>query len=158
MALNYGNFDGPSRSGITTTGAAVAFTFAKNVTTAKEATLFAPAGNAEPTFGIFMDAAAVGDPVSVAFGGTGRLIVDGNAAAIAVGDYLDSDASGLIAQDVAGQSSATRVAAINFGDSGDADQVAANRRTEAIMQFKAEHKIANFTDAALAYSKANPGK
>ena len=94
MALNYGNFDGPSRSGITTTGAAVAFTFAKNVTTAKEATLFAPAGNAEPTFGIFMDAAAVGDPVSVAFGGTGRLIVDGNAAAIAVGDYLDSDASG----------------------------------------------------------------
>jgi hypothetical protein len=94
MSLNYGNFDGPSRSGITTTGAAVAFRFAKNVTTAKEATLFAPAGNAEQTFGIFMDAAAVGDPVSVAFGGIGRLCVDGNAAAIAAGDYLDSDAAG----------------------------------------------------------------
>jgi len=94
MSLNYGNFDGPSRSGTMTTGAAVAFRFAKIVSTAKEATLFAPAGNAEQTFGIFMDAASVGDSVSVAFGGTGRLCVDGHAAAIAVGDYLDSDANG----------------------------------------------------------------
>lgn len=94
MSLNYGNFDGPSRSGITTTGAAVAFRFAKNVSTAKEATLFAPAGDGEQTFGVFMDAADVGDPVAVAFGGIGRLCVDGNAGAIAAGDYLDSDAAG----------------------------------------------------------------
>jgi len=95
--------------------------------------------------------------------GSGAVVNFGENAEHAPADaYLialsERPASGLIAQDVAGAASNNRVSQINFGDSGDADQVAANRRTEAIMKFKAEHKIASFTDAALAYSKANPGK
>jgi len=98
-------------------------------------------------------------------------LCDGNGAVVNFGEnaehapadaYLialsERPASGITATDVAGAASNTRVAAINFGDSGDADQVAANRRTEAIMKFKADNKIASFTDAALAYSAANPGK
>jgi len=61
---------------------------------------------------------------------------------------------GIAEKDIAGKASGEKVAAITFGDAGDADQVAANRRTAEINKFKADNNIKTFTEAALAWSKA----
>jgi len=54
------------------------------------------AGAADVLLGILQDnnASSAGDPCLVAIGGVSKLVVDGNAAAIAVGDPLAADSAG----------------------------------------------------------------